>query len=255
MPKANDGIVVLQLSDSHLHATRDSRMRGVNTYDTLTRVLEHIERQSEWKPDLIVATGDLVQDESRAGYRLFRDLLEPFGTPVACIPGNHDDPLLMAEELGSAPFQFGGCMELDGWSVVMLNTHVAGDDAGRLGPSNLAALADTLDALDDKHALICMHHQPIDMGSAWLDGVGLKDAEAFVELIGQYSNVAAVVWGHVHQASDRLINGIRFLSAPSTCSQFLPHRDYFAVDDRPPGYRWLKLLPDGTLDTEVGWVD
>jgi hypothetical protein len=27
------------------------------------------------------------------------------------------------------------------------------------------------------------------------------------------------------------------------------------MDVRPPGYRWLTLGADGTLSTEVGWVD
>jgi hypothetical protein len=27
------------------------------------------------------------------------------------------------------------------------------------------------------------------------------------------------------------------------------------MDRRPPGYRWIELHPDGTFDTEVGWLD
>jgi Icc protein len=47
---------------------------------------------------------------------------------------------------------------------------------------------------------------------------------------------------------------VRFLSAPSTCSQFLPSNDFFAIDNRPPGMRWLLLDADGRLETEVSWV-
>jgi Icc protein len=59
----------------------------------------------------------------------------------------------------------------------------------------------------------------------------------------------------VHQASDLSRNGVRFLTTPSTCFQFLPAADNFAVDTRPPGYRWLDLMADGTVATEVVWVD
>jgi hypothetical protein len=27
------------------------------------------------------------------------------------------------------------------------------------------------------------------------------------------------------------------------------------MDSRPPGYRWLRLWPDGRFDTEVKWLE
>ena len=61
----------------------------------------------------------------------------------------------------------------------------------------------------------------------------------------------AVIWGHVHQTFDQLRKGVRLLSTPSTCVQFLPNSEEFAVDMIPPGYRWLELYPDGTFETDV----
>ena len=65
----------------------------------------------------------------------------------------------------------------------------------------------------------------------------------------------AVVWGHVHQAYDGLRKGVRFLATPSTCAQFLPNADDFAIDHRPPAFRTLELRADGSLLTEVVWVE
>ena len=65
----------------------------------------------------------------------------------------------------------------------------------------------------------------------------------------------AIAWGHVHQSFDGLRHGVRLLATPSTCAQFLPNADNFAVDRRPPGYRTLELRADGTLLTEVVWVE
>jgi len=59
---------VLQITDTHLHATADSRMRGVNTYDTFMSVLARSQTSRYWPADAILVTGDIVQDESRAGY-------------------------------------------------------------------------------------------------------------------------------------------------------------------------------------------
>jgi len=45
------------------------------------------------------------------------------------------------------------------------------------------------------------------------------------------------------------------LASPSTSVQFLPDSDEFSVDTRPPGYRWLNLHPDGTIETGVERVE
>ena len=99
-----------------------------------------------------------------------------------------------------------------------------------------------------------MHHHPLPMGSTWLDGVALRDAAEFWRAIDESPHVKAVICGHVHQATDRQRNNVRFMSTPSTCAQFLPGSEFFALDDRPPGLRWLELAPDGRIETEVAWV-
>lgn len=253
---ANDrnGLDILQLSDMHLHATADSRMRGVKTYETFTSVVRQATRDARWPPDAILVTGDIVQDESRAGYERFRSALEPLDVPVYCLPGNHDDPALMETELNGGRFQLGGAARLDGWTLILLDTFLTGEDAGGLGEQRLAALESKLQAEPHQHVLICMHHQPIPMGSSWLDGVGLRDADRFLNVIDGHANVRGIVWGHVHQASDRSIGDVRFLSAPSTCSQFKPRSEFFALDDKPPGMRWLRLGADGSIETEVEWL-
>ena len=247
-------LTVLQISDTHLHAAADSRMRGVTTYATFLAVLEHAQRDPRWPVDAILATGDIVQDESRAGYERFRTVLEPLGVPVYSIPGNHDDPKLMGEILASGSFQLGGELRHGPWSIVLLSTFLAGEDAGGLGPARLQGLRQALAAHAGQHVLVVMHHHPLPMGSTWLDGVALRDAPAFWSVIDASPGVRGVVCGHVHQAADRMRNRVRFLSTPSTCAQFLPGSDFFALDDRPPGMRWIQLHADGRIETEVAWV-
>ena len=257
MAKSSDrhAAVLLQLTDTHLHAAQDSQLHGVTTQDTFLAVLDHVRKDSRWPPDAIVVTGDIVQDGSRAGYQRFRETLEAFGLPVFCIPGNHDDPVLMTELLSTPPFQLCGDAKLGEWRVMFLNTFQKGEEAGAVGRDGLAVLEESLSRYSDEQILICMHHQPLAMGSPWLDGVGLRDAQEFLEIIDRHDQVRGVLWGHVHQASDRQRNNVRFLSTPSTCFQFLPDRDLCEYDTRPPGLRWLVLEPDGKITTEVARVD
>ncbi len=246
--------VLLHISDTHLHAATDSRMRGVVTHETFTAVLAHARRAAAWPPAAVLVTGDIVQDESRAGYERFRETLRALGVPVLCVPGNHDDPELMSELLNRAPFQVGGEARLGAWTLVLLDTFLEGEDAGALGPERLERFAAALETHADRHVLVCMHHQPLPMGSAWLDGVGLRDAQPFLRIVEDHPQVRGVVWGHVHQTSDRRRGSVRYLSTPSTCSQFKPGSESFALDGRPPGLRWLELYPDGRIETEVEWL-
>ena len=144
-----------------------------------------------------------------------------------------------------------GDARLGAWRMIFLSTFGEGEVGGALGEGELSRMAATLGNYPREHALICMHHPPLPMGSAWLDTPGLRRADAFLRIVRRHANVRAVLWGHVHQASDRILGGVRFLSAPSTCSQFLPQSDEFKIDSRPPGMRWLNLEPDGGLATEV----
>jgi Icc protein len=103
--------------------------------------------------------------------------------------------------------------------------------------------------------MVCLHHHPVPMDSRWLDSVGLTNAAQFLNTIDRHQNVRAIVWGHVHQTHDSLRKGVRLLATPSTCAQFLPRAQDFTVDQRPPGYRTLELRADGSLLTEVVWVE
>jgi Icc protein len=245
---------LLHITDTHLHANVDSRMRGIRTYDTFCAVIEHA-MSNPVKPDAIVATGDLVQDETQQGYEAFRNVLRPFDVPVFCIPGNHDSPSIMANVLGTEPFHVGGELHRGNWSVIMLSSFSPGDDGGRLDQNERNRLQNLLQKNPSQHTLICVHHHPISMGSRWLDGVSLRNADEFFDILHRFPQVRGILWGHVHQASDRRRKGIRLMSTPSTGSQFQPNSDDFALDARSPGYRWLDLSASGAIETTVAWLD
>jgi Icc protein len=244
---------LLHITDPHLHADPAARMRGVCTDETLRAVLAHVAASGQ-TPAAVLATGDLVQDETRAGYQRFRDLLTPLGVPVICIPGNHDAPELMAEVLASTPFQLGGQADFGGWRVIALSSWARHDDGGLLDKQELARLRTALADPGPAHFLVTLHHHPVPMGSHWLDGVPLRNAPDLLRIVDAEPRVRVLLWGHVHQASDRQRGHVRLLSTPSTCSQFRPGSDSFALDDQPPAYRWLTLTNGGTVESKVVWV-
>jgi 3',5'-cyclic-AMP phosphodiesterase len=244
---------LIQFTDLHLYGSETESLRGVMTAPALVHALAQAQAR-DWPVDAVLVTGDIVQDDP-AGYAHFRRLFTDVGAPVLCIPGNHDDPAALRRELDGEPFVVGGVADLGPWRIVLLDTWLAGSAAGRLSPESLAHLDQALRSAAHGHVLVCLHHHPVSMASRWLDEVGLENAAEFWRVLDQHRNVRAVLWGHVHQCFDALRGDVRLLATPSTCAQFLPGSNEFALDTLPPAYRTLQLRPDGTLSTKVVWID
>jgi Icc protein len=243
---------LLQFSDPHLLADPRGSLRGVQTLASMQRVLAHASAR-RLNLDALVCTGDIVNDEPE-GYAHFARALAAFGRPVYCVPGNHDDPQQLRSALAAPPFQVGGHADLGAWRIVLVDSCVPGRVGGRVSAAGLAALDAALGA-SERYAMVFVHHHPVSMGSRWLDAVGIENAEDFLGVLDAHAQVRAVSWGHVHQGFDARRRGVRLLATPSTCVQFLPQAHEFTVDTRPPAYRRLTLQPDGTLETELVWVD
>ncbi|HKT71482.1 MAG TPA: 3',5'-cyclic-AMP phosphodiesterase [Steroidobacteraceae bacterium] len=244
---------LIQFTDPHLYANESETLRGVATLPSLKTALEHAQ-SGDWPPDALLVTGDLVQDDP-GGYVHFRRLFGPLGVPVLCVPGNHDEPVAMRRLLSREPFVLNGHVDMGLWRIVLLDSAMAGSAAGCLSESSLSQLDEALGTAGNRHCLVTLHHHPVAMDSRWLDQVGLTNATRFLEVIDRHPQVRAIVWGHVHQAFAGLRKGVRLLATPSTCAQFLPHADEFSVDRRPPAYRTLDLRADGSLVTEVVWLN
>jgi Icc protein len=148
-----------------------------------------------------------------------------------------------------------GFVDFGRWRIVLLDSCLPGSASGALSAQTLAALQEALATAGTRHCMVCLHHHPVPLSSRWLDRVGLTNAAEFLHIVDAHRNVRAIVWGHVHQSYDGLRKGVRMLATPSTCAQFLPNADDFAVDRRPPAYRTFELRPDGSLLTEVVWIE
>jgi len=244
----------LHITDPHLFADPASDLRGTVTQESLQRVLDHV-RAADWPADIVAVTGDLIQDDSAAAYEQFCDQFATLGLPIHCIPGNHDIRELMQNALQRPSFHYCEVVRLGNWTVVGIDSCLSGTAAGEISQTELARLRGVLDETEHGHVLICLHHPPVMVGSKWLDSVGLRNAEEFLDLIGQYRRVRGAIFGHVHQVFDQTCDGVQIIGTPSTCRQFKRNSDEFAVDDNPPAYRRLKLLHDGTIDAQLIWLD
>jgi Icc protein len=244
-------LLVAQISDLHLFAEPTQSLLGWNTRTSLEAILRDLTMRRSL-PDVLLLTGDLAQDETEAAYHNVVNLFAPLGVPTYWLPGNHDHVPTMNCLLADPPFYKDKSFVMGGWQTILLNTNVPGQVHGMLDPAELdwfeAELART--SLHQP-TLVAMHHPPFPVKSPWLDKNGLRNAEAFLEIVDRYPQVKLVLFGHIHQESRRVRRGVTYLSAPSTCIQFLPESSNFALDDSQPGFRLLWLYPNGDVETAV----
>lgn len=245
-----DTVRVLQLTDTHLYADPEGSLLGQNTRRTLELVLE-MATGTPGEFDLILLTGDLVHDESPEGYDYLQQRLAALDTPCYCLPGNHDEARMMSRVLHGCAINMTPAVRCGAWNLVFMDSTIHGKNGGHLGIDQLELLNDALAQRPDDPALICLHHQPVPVGSAWIDTLALDNPEYFFRIVDRHPQVRGVLWGHVHQEYTRNRGGMLLMGSPSTCIQFRPGSSEFALDQVTPGFRWLELHPDGRIDTGV----
>ncbi len=241
--------LLVQLSDSHLFAEADGTLLGMNTRESLQGVIELVRAQQP-HIDLVLATGDLSQDGTLESYQQFRDMTRQIDAPARWIPGNHDEPQIMASAAVHSDL-LEPVVDIGNWRVTLLDSAVPGSVPGYLQDQQLQLLVQALSEAPNRHHLVCFHHHPVSIGCAWMEPIGLRNPEALFAVLDRFPQVRAVLWGHVHQEIDRERNGVRLLASPSTCIQFAPGSEDFKVSEQAPGYRWLRLHADGRLETGV----
>ncbi|MFQ5643967.1 MAG: 3',5'-cyclic-AMP phosphodiesterase [Thiogranum sp.] len=240
---------IVQITDTHLYADPAGRLLGLDTRHSLERVIDLV--LDARQPDLVVTSGDLTHDGSAQAYRHLQDELQRIGAPVYCLPGNHDDTATLNTCMNSGHFFSVRSTRIDNWQMLFLDSTLPGSEDGHLGQGELDALDTALAAAPDLYTLVWLHHQPVLMGSRWLDSMAVDNPQDFFAVTDRHSRVRAIVWGHVHQQFEQQRKGVQLLATPSTCIQFLPGSKNFMVDLVPPGYRWFELHADGSFQTGV----
>ena len=248
---------VLQLTDLHQLADPAAKLKDVCTRDEATLVIAYVRdgvRMGRWRFDQIVVTGDLAHDERRETYDILREMLGDWLPICKLLPGNHDSRPSMREafpELAPAePEFFTFSCRVGDWQLIGLDSHIAGEVAGSLGARQLEWLGAQLRLHAEQPAILFVHHPPFDVGSAWVDAIGLQDAEPLLRVATGARQVKAICAGHVHQTCEKRIGDLQLLTTPSAVLQFTTNSPELSLDRVPPGFRIL-YLEDDSFRSEV----
>jgi len=217
-------MIVAQISDLHIRPKGQLAYRRVDTATYLKRCVEQLVAMTP-RPDLVLATGDLVDVGHPDEYRHLRELLAPLPMPVYLIPGNHDRRGPLVSEFADHAYlpRHGSFVHyvLDQHPVrlIGLDTLVEGKGGGLMCEERLAWLAARLAEAPTRPTMIFMHHAPFLTGIAHMDRLGLEGAEAMGAIVERHPQVERVTCGHLHRPIQVRWHGTVAMTSPSTAHQ------------------------------------
>ncbi len=221
-------LTFIHISDTHLFADPNFTGDFVNfsPYRGVKKIIEYINKLP-MPIDFVLHTGDVMTDPKTAeDYLVAKDVFAELKCPVHYMPGNHDDPAGMRRYLldkmpnltPQSSYQF----EAKGTQVICLNSHLAGEAAGRLGSQQLSWLDELISAPDDRPLVIALHHHTIPIGVDWLDDWILLDGEDLHQILRKAgSRLRGVFSGHIHQNMCVIRDGISYYTVLSAWYQAL----------------------------------
>ena len=242
---------IIQISDCHVSADPDARYRSQNADANFRKILQ---RAIQWKPDLVLLSGDVSEDGSQESYERISGLLAGTGVPLLALPGNHDDLELMSQYFQRGPWDGPYVMEWKNWQLVLLDSTEPGLISGGFSTSCLQQIHVRLQNRGQGHTFVALHHQPIPVGAVWIDRYMLESPGEFFEVIDQSPLVRCISWGHVHHDFQTQRKGAVLVGAPSTAANSIPATQQFTLDPVGPACRWLELSVRGGVKTGVMYL-
>lgn len=213
-------MLIAQVTDIHLGFEPDSPAEF--NRQRLDRVLEELAVMQP-RPDMLVATGDLIDRGDKASYERLHEAFSGLPFPVHYALGNHDARATFAEVFPEARFDGGFLqyvVDAGPLRLIVLDTLEEGRHGGAFCEARAAWLQARLDEAPDVRTLIVQHHPPVEVGIPWMN---TDPAEPWVArlagVLAGRANVVGLICGHIHRAITARWEGHIVATCPSTAPQ------------------------------------
>ncbi len=217
-------MLIGQISDCHIVDPGAPFADRIDSTEGLRRAVATI-NALDTQPDLVLGTGDLVNEGTAAQYDALDGILAELRAPFVPLPGNHDDRSELrrrfADQLPAGgpldPIDF--VFELGDLAVVALDTTIPGRHEGTVSDAQLDWLDDRLGAVD-RPVVVAQHHPPVASGVGRMDEqCGFDRGRDEADVLARHDHVEAVVCGHLHRSLQCRFAGTIVVVCPSTASQ------------------------------------
>jgi len=202
-----------QISDTHVRADDNGAAAA-----QLKRALS---QARDYNADVILLTGDLVNDERADEYAVLAAAIADAPAPLFLMPGNHDARALLREQFPDhayLPREGHLSFAIDAYPVRIISVDqiVPGETHGLLTPEVARWLDRTLAEDRDKPTIVALHHPPFPTHDMLFDTIGLLDAALLASVIAEHPQVQRLICGHHHRVAFGQLAHTPVVVAPST---------------------------------------
>jgi Icc protein len=253
-------MLLAQISDLHVRPVGERYKDAVDSNRLCAQAIDHLNRLDP-RPDLVLITGDLVDEGLEAEYASLRGLLRGLELPCLLMPGNHDDREVLAHCLPDhAYLPASGAkhylIDRHPVRIIALDTTVPDGHHGEVDDAGLVWLEEALRATRGTPTIVMMHHPPIACGIPYLDKYMCRGPERIAQVVGRFSHVERVLCGHVHRPIQQRWAGTLLCCCPSTATQIALQ---LRPDARPASFSeppacLLHWWRDGAMVTHTSYI-
>lgn len=216
-------MLIAQLSDMHIRPKGRLYHGVADSNRMLTEAIRHL-HSLDRRPDLVLLTGDVVDEGHPDEYAAARELLAELTIPYLVIPGNHDrrepfraafaDHAYLPE---SGPMHY--CVDDYPVRIVALDSTVPGLHHGHIEQAGLDWLRTTLTSNPIKPTVVMLHHPPFACGIPYMDTYRYLEPEPLAKVLSDLDNIHLVLCGHVHRQMLHRWAGTVVCACPSTTTE------------------------------------
>lgn len=249
---------IAQISDPHLRPRGELYQGVVDSNAALARAVAQLNRLSP-QPDVVVLTGDVVDEGLPAEYAMAREILGGLKAPLLVIPGNHDE-----REAFRAAFHDHAYLPKEGplhymadagaARIIALDITVPGDHHGLFDEAAETWLALALQSEPARPTFLMMHQPPIVTGIPYLDDYRCFGATRMSALVGRHPQIERVLCGHVHRLMLQSFARSVLCTAPSLATTIALRLGVGAEPAsflEPPGFLLHHMPEDGRVLTHL----
>ncbi|WP_371054742.1 phosphodiesterase [Rhodosalinus sp. K401] len=214
---------ILQISDLHIMPEEQLFKGTIDTAAALRKILSGLAGllPAIGPVERLVISGDLTETGCEGAYDHLRAIMAEAPLPWCAIPGNHDSreavrAVVAQDELMPDEGPINWREDLDGITILGLDTLVEGVAHGAVSDATLEWLEVTLRDLRHRPVLIFMHHPPIDTGISAMDAIGLTPNPRFEDLLRDHDGPVQIACGHIHRMITGQFAGRQVTVAPGT---------------------------------------
>ena len=213
-------MLIAQISDTHISIAGQRAYGIAPMAENLARCIEHINQQVP-RPDVVLVTGDISYEGRIKELEHAERLFDKLHMPYFIIAGNHDDrdKLLTVFSAPSCPVAAGSFIQyvIDQYDIrlIALDSIVPGESGGQICKERASWLDMKLAEDVDKPTLLFMHHPPIKCGVIETDIDGFDGSQRLGDVVEKYTNIEAILCGHIHTPAHTRWRGTVVSTAPS----------------------------------------